>query len=62
MPSFDSVSQVKSMEIEKAVNQAKEELANPFDFKGANAEIALEKSDITLTAADQFKSGPWRRS
>jgi len=55
MPSFDIVSQVNSMEIENAVNQARKELANRFDFKGANAEIALEKSDITLSAADQFK-------
>jgi uncharacterized protein YajQ (UPF0234 family) len=55
MPSFDIVSQVNSMEIENAVNQAKKELANRFDFKGANAEITLEKNDITLTAADQFK-------
>ena len=35
MPSFDIVSQVNSMEIENAVNQAKKELANRFDFKGS---------------------------
>jgi cyclic-di-GMP-binding protein len=55
MPSFDIVSQVNSMEIENAVNQAKKELASRFDFKGSNAEIVLEKSDIKLSAADQFK-------
>ena len=55
MPSFDIVSQVNSMEIENAVNQAKKELANRFDFKGSNAEIALEKNEIKLTAEDQFK-------
>ena len=43
MPSFDIVSQVNSMEIENAVNQAKKELANRFDFKGSKAEIVLEK-------------------
>ncbi len=43
------------MEIENAVNQAKKELANRFDFKGSNAEIALEKDEIKLTATDQFK-------
>jgi uncharacterized protein YajQ (UPF0234 family) len=43
------------MEIENAVNQAKKELANRFDFKGSNAEIALQKSEIQLTAEDQFK-------
>ena len=55
MPSFDIVSQVNSMEIENAVNQAKKELANRFDFKGANAEIALDKNEIKLSAPDQFK-------
>ena len=55
MPSFDIVSQVNSMEIENAVNQAKKELANRFDFKGSTAEIILEKNEIKLGAEDQFK-------
>ena len=55
MPSFDIVSQVNPMEIENAVNQARKELANRFDFKGSNAGIALEKDEIKLSAEDQFK-------
>jgi hypothetical protein len=55
MPSFDIVSQVNSMEIENAVNQARKELANRFDFKNSEWEIVLEKTEIKLTAADQFK-------
>jgi cyclic-di-GMP-binding protein len=55
MPSFDIVSQVNSMEVENAVNQAKKELANRFDFKGSKAEINLEPNQITLSAEDQFK-------
>jgi uncharacterized protein YajQ (UPF0234 family) len=55
MPSFDIVSQVNSMEIENAVNQAKKELANRFDFKGTQWEITLEKSEIKLSAEDNFK-------
>ena len=55
MPSFDIVSQVNSMEIENAVNQAKKELANRFDFKASKWEITLEKSEIKLTAEDNFK-------
>ncbi len=55
MPSFDIVSQVNSMEVENAVNQAKKELANRFDFKSTKWEIGLEKTDIKLTAQDQFK-------
>jgi uncharacterized protein YajQ (UPF0234 family) len=55
MPSFDIVSEVNSMEIENAVNQAKKELASRFDFKGSKAEITLEKDEIKLTAEDSFK-------
>src|SRR6202044_2530959 len=55
MPSFDIVSQVNTMEIENAVNQAKKELANRFDFKGSNTEIVLEKNEVKLSATDQFK-------
>ena len=43
------------MEIENAVNQAKKELANRFDFKGSKAEILLEKTEIKHTAEDAFK-------
>jgi cyclic-di-GMP-binding protein len=55
MPSFDIVSQVNSMEIENAVNIAKKELANRFDFKGSKAEIALDKNEIKLSAEDAFR-------
>jgi len=55
MPSFDIVSRVDSMEIENAVNQARKELANRFDFKGSPAEIVLEKNEIRLSAQDAFK-------
>jgi cyclic-di-GMP-binding protein len=55
MPTFDIVSQVNSMEIENAVNQANKELANRFDFKGSKAEILLEKNEIKLTAEDEFR-------
>src|SRR6266571_2644223 len=55
MPSFDIVSEVNSMEIENAVNQANKELANRFDFKGSNAAIVLEKNEIKLSGEDQFR-------
>src|SRR3954467_13919392 len=55
MPSFDIVSEVNSMELENAINQAKKELATRFDFKDSKAEIVLEKNEIKLTAEDQFK-------
>jgi cyclic-di-GMP-binding protein len=43
------------MEIENAVNQARKELANRFDFKGTQAEIVLDKNEIKLSAENQFK-------
>jgi uncharacterized protein YajQ (UPF0234 family) len=55
MPSFDIVSEVNSMELENAVNQAKKELATRFDFKGVKAEIVLEKNEIKLSADDEFR-------
>jgi len=55
MPSFDIVSQVNSMEIENAVNTARKELANRFDFKGSKADIVLDKNEIKLSAEDAFK-------
>ena len=55
MPSFDIVSQVNSMEIENAVNIANKELANRFDFRGANATIVLEKNEIKLSVDNAFK-------
>lgn len=55
MPSFDITSEVNSMEVENAVNQAKKELVNRFDFKGSKAEIILEKNEIKLIAEDRFK-------
>ena len=55
MPSFDIVSQVNTMEVENAVNQAKKELTNRFDFKGSKWEILLEKTEIKLSADNEFK-------
>jgi len=43
------------MELENAVSQAKKELANRFDFKASKAEIILEKTEIKLSAEDEFK-------
>lgn len=53
MPSFDIVSRVDLMEVQNAINQANRELQNRFDFKGANAEIQLEKDQIKLSANDK---------
>jgi hypothetical protein len=55
MPSFDVVSEVDHQEVDNAINQARKEIANRFDFKDANAEIELEKEAIKLSAGDKHK-------
>jgi uncharacterized protein YajQ (UPF0234 family) len=57
MPSFDVVSEVDVMEVKNALEQARKELANRFDFRDAKAEIELIEKDgiIRLTAIDKFK-------
>ena len=55
MPSFDVVSEVDEMEVKNALDQARKELANRFDFRDAKPEIELEKESIKLSAIDQFK-------
>lgn len=55
MPSFDIVSKLDLQEVDNAVNIAKKELLNRFDFKGSKASIELGKSEITLVADDEFK-------
>jgi uncharacterized protein YajQ (UPF0234 family) len=55
--SFDITSRVDLQEIDNAVNQAKKELANRYDFKGAKFSIDYnrEEKKITLVAGDDFK-------
>jgi len=47
MPSFDVVSEVDRQELKNAVDQARRELANRFDFK--NTDSSIEQKDLILT-------------
>ncbi|AOT72178.1 YajQ family cyclic di-GMP-binding protein [Geosporobacter ferrireducens] len=53
--SFDVVSEVNFQEVDNAVNQAKKELAQRYDFKGSKATIDLDKDEIKITAEDDFR-------
>ena len=55
MPSFDVVSKVDMQEIDNAVNQARKEVAQRYDFKGSATEILLEKNEIRIVSQDDFK-------
>jgi uncharacterized protein YajQ (UPF0234 family) len=55
--SFDITSPVDFQEVDNALNQARKEVGQRYDFKGAKAEIVLSQADKTLTlvADDDFK-------
>ncbi len=55
--SFDITSTVDLQEVDNAVNQARKEVAQRYDFKGSRAAIDLNKAEntIVLTADDDFK-------
>ena len=55
MPTFDIVSKVDMQEVDNAVNQAKKEIAQRYDFKGSNSEITLEKESINILGDDDYK-------
>jgi len=57
LPSFDVTSGVDIQEVDNAVNQARKEVAQRYDFKGSRAAIELNRTDNTLvlTADDEFK-------
>lgn len=55
--SFDIVSEVDLQEMDNAVNQAKKELSQRYDFKNSKSSIDYnrEEKKITLIADDDFK-------
>jgi cyclic-di-GMP-binding protein len=55
--SFDITSTIDFQEVDNALNQARKEVAQRYDFKGATAEITLNAAEKTLTllADDEMK-------
>jgi uncharacterized protein YajQ (UPF0234 family) len=55
--SFDITSGVDLQEVDNAVNQARKEVAQRYDFKGSRASVDLNRAEntITLVADDEFK-------
>jgi uncharacterized protein YajQ (UPF0234 family) len=55
--SFDVTSPIDFQEVDNALNQARKEVGQRYDFKGAKAEITLSTAEKTLTlvADDEFK-------
>jgi uncharacterized protein YajQ (UPF0234 family) len=57
MCSFDITSNVDLQEVDNALNQARKEVAQRYDFKGAKASIDFDpkESKLVLAADDEFK-------
>lgn len=48
MPSFDIASKVDQQTLDNAVNVAKKEIDNRFDFKGQHVQMELNKKDMVI--------------
>lgn len=48
MPSFDIVSKVDAQTLDNAVNVAKKEIDNRYDFKGSHVSMELNKKDMII--------------
>jgi uncharacterized protein YajQ (UPF0234 family) len=57
MCSFDVTSNVDLQEVDNALNQARKEVAQRYDFKGSKASIDFDTADskLVLVADDEFK-------
>ncbi len=57
MSSFDVSSKIDLQEVDNAVNQARKEVSQRYDFKGSKAAIEFNRAESTLTlvADDEFK-------
>ncbi len=55
MPSFDTVSEVDMHEVTNAIDQAKRELGNRWDFKNVVTDITFDKTKVTFSAEQEFQ-------
>jgi hypothetical protein len=56
MPSFDVVSQLDLQEVDNALNQARKEIAQRYDFKDSRTVIDWDKKEtISVESADEFR-------
>src|SRR5688572_2067668 len=53
--SFDIVCKVDMQEVANALDQTRREVETRYDLKGTKNDVALEKTDIVVTTADEMK-------
>ncbi len=54
--SFDVVSDFDRQELVNALDQVRREVTSRYDFKGATADIELNKDDVTLTVDSELRA------
>jgi len=57
MPTFDIVSKVDAQTLDNAINNAKKEILNRYDFNGSNSTVELNKKTnvITIVTEDDMR-------
>lgn len=55
MPTFDIVSEVNTVEVKNAVDQANKEVSQRYDFKGSDARVEQADKVLTLFADTDFQ-------
>jgi uncharacterized protein YajQ (UPF0234 family) len=53
--SFDIACKIDMQEVTNGLDQARREIETRYDLKGSKNDIALEKTDITVTSPDDMK-------
>ncbi len=53
--SFDVVSRIDEQELDNALNQARKEIENRFDFKNTKTSIESDGKQITIVSDDELK-------
>lgn len=55
MPSFDIVSEIDTVELRNAVDNANRELSTRFDFRNVNANFELVEENVKMSAEGDFQ-------
>ena len=56
--SFDITSNVDLQEVDNALNQARKEVAQRYDFKGSKASIEFDRSSVSVSTIMSSSSIP----
>src|SRR4051812_17365455 len=56
MPSFDVVSKVDLMELDNALNTAKKEIAQRYDFRGTGTDMERGPEGIVIRSSDETRA------